>query len=110
MASGALFAGRCYLSTPDAVDAYFLSMPPQVISGATSYATSFQKFGSAWYSVGFSINASGVWTQRYSTISPSPSFPTCDPSASFKDGMVIGWGVATALVIAASIRFLQRVR
>jgi hypothetical protein len=107
---GASFGTRCYLTASEAVDAYFLSMPPQVFSGSTSYSTSFQKFGSSWYSVGFSVNSAGVWTQRYSSIAPVPSFPTCDPSASFHDGMLIGWGISSVLVLAASIKFLQRVR
>jgi hypothetical protein len=108
MGIGAEFQGRCYISIADAADAYFTGQPVQIVSGATSYATEFSKLGAVWHSKGYSISSTGVWTTRYKSIAVVPIFPVCDTAESFNDGLLLGWGIATAMVLAWAVSHMRR--
>jgi hypothetical protein len=108
MGVGYEFQGRCYSSTVDAADAYFTGLPVQIVSGATSYATEFTKSAAVWQSKGYSISSTGVWTTRYTSTAVVPIFPICDTAESFNDGLLLGWGIATAMVLAWAISHLRR--
>lgn len=105
---GALQGGRCFLSSSDALDAYYMGAPIQMVSGASSYATTFEKVGNVWKANGYSVDASGTWVLRYSTIAPMPAFPYCDQFEGLRDGIAVGWMVATCFVIAASFIAMKR--
>lgn len=107
---GALHAGKCYLSQSDAAAAFFQGAAPSVTSGQTSFVTAFENVGGVWKSVGYSVDAAGVWSLRYASNAVVPTFPDCDPAENFKDGVVIGWGISSALIIAACIKLIQRGR
>lgn len=104
---GALFNGLCYITQNEATDAYFVSAPVNIISGSTSYATKFDKVSGVWKSTGYTVSSTGVWTQKFQTNAPVPSFPVCDESGNYKDGVIIGWGIATAMILAAALMSLR---
>lgn len=108
MAAGFEYQGRCYGSAADAADAYFSSQSVQIVSGSTSYATEFSKVGGVWKSVGYTINSSGTWTQRFSTNATVPTFPSCDTAEQFNDGLIIGWGIASAMVAAWAFNYMRQ--
>lgn len=106
---GALYRDRCYRVTADAVDAHFLGGGLQITPGATTYQTWYEK------------SSAGVWQIKRQTISSNgsvmnlptvtatvPQFPSCDASAGLTDGIAVGWMVASAMVIAASLIALKR--
>lgn len=105
---GALYGNRCHASPADAIDAYYGGVPPQITTGSTGYATAFEKIAGEWHSVGYSIDAAGLWSQRYSTLAPVPAFPVCDPAEGFKDGLIVGWGIASALIAVAALMLSKR--
>lgn len=108
MGIGAEFRGQCYISIAEAADAYFTGLPVQVVSGATSYATEFSKLGAVWQSKGYSISSTGVWTTRYTSTAVIPNFPVCDTAESFNDGLLLGWGIAAAMVMAWAVSHMRR--
>lgn len=106
--TGAILGARCYPSQSDALDVLYSQMAPAQTAGLTSYVTQFVKSGTVWYQSAYSIDASGVWALRYSTVAPVPTFPACDPSEKFLDGVALGWGVATAMILVACVMLLRR--
>lgn len=106
--AGAEFQGRCYVSAADAADAYFSSHVPNVVSGPTSYVLRFEFDAGVWKSVGYSIDSQGTWTQHYAISAPLPAFPECNPAEGFNDGMVIGWGIASAMIAVWAITHLRK--
>lgn len=107
MAAGFLHGAKCYASTSDATSAYFGSFVPQVVPGATSYAVEFSNVGGVWKTNGYTINASGVWSLRYSSNAIAPAFPACDTTEQFFDGMVIGWAIAASMALAWGARQIR---
>jgi len=108
MGVGAAFQGRCYAYAGQAADAYFSAQSVGVVSGATSYATEFSKVSGVWKTNAYSIDGSGVWSARYSTDAQVPIFPVCDTAESFNDGMLLGWGIAGAMVCTWAIAHMRR--
>ena len=106
--TGTLFREVCYSSAAGAEDAYFTAQPIGNTAGSTSYMNIFQEVGGVWKLTGYSINSSGVWTQRFSTNASVPQLPACDPAQSFLDGMEIGWGVVAAMAAAVAIIFIRK--
>ena len=105
---GALHESKCYPTNAQAVDAYYGSAPVSIQSGSTTYATRFEQVGGVWKSSGYSISSAGSWTLRYRTDAPSITFPVCDESANYKDGIALGWGIAAAMVMAAALMSLRQ--
>lgn len=108
MAVGFEYQGRCYGSVADAADSYFSSYGPVITSGTTSYVTVFSKDLGVWKSKGFSISSTGVWTQRFNTNAIIPTFPACDTAEQFNDGLIIGWGIAAAMIAAWAFNFMRQ--
>lgn len=108
--TGANFGGKCYASAQDAAHVYFSQLPLSVTNGTTAYVSRFEfsTASNSWRHKQFSVSSTGVWTQRSDTAMPTPTFPLCDPAASFLDGVLIGWGVVIAMVAAAAVNFLKR--
>jgi len=107
-ATGALLGVQCYPSQAEALDAYYAGQSVSQLAGSTSYINEFVKEYGVWKIKAYSVDSSGVWTARYSTNAPGITFPACDPTQSFQDGMVIGWGISTALVVVSAITFMKR--
>lgn len=102
----------CYVSTNDALDAYYSSVPPVQAVTATGQVNLFTYSGGAWKMNSYSVSAAGAWTQRFSTNAPLVGFPVCDvpndSTTNFFDGMTLGWGVVLAMAIAWGYRESKR--
>ena len=106
--TGAAFEGRCFTTPGEAVDGYYSGAAPALTSGTTSYLTEWVKESGVWRAKSWSVNGSGVATLRYNVAAPVPTFQACDPAQNFLDGATVGWGIAAAMVMAASIKLMQR--
>ncbi|MDO9448876.1 MAG: hypothetical protein Q7J21_00200 [Rugosibacter sp.] len=107
MATGALFGDRCYASQSEAVDAFFSGSAPVLTSGSTSYLTEYTTDNTGiWFLKSWAIDSNGLHTLRYTVLAEYPTFPTCEPTEYFVDGVTIGWGIATAMILALCIKFL----
>lgn len=105
---GSLVGNKCFASNSDAANAWFSAKDPSYTAGSTSYLSWFEYVGSVWQIKRQSISSTGVITNLTSSNATVPTFPTCDQSADFMDGITIGWGVVLAMVIAWSYRAMQR--
>ena len=105
---GALYKDQCFPDTTAALDAMYTGSPIQIQPGVTTYATRFEKVLGVWYSRGYEVQANGYWNMRYSTVAPGYNFPECSPSQNYVDGITIGWGIVTAMVLAAAIMNLRQ--
>lgn len=97
---GALLGSVCYPTQSDAVDAHFTGKGPSYTAGATSYVSWFEKVGGVWQIKRQSIASTGVITNLTSSNATVPSFPVCDEVMPFNDGLLVGWGIATVMVMA----------
>lgn len=94
MATGSLYAGRCYSSQDEAFDAFVSSAVPTVTPGATSYLHRFEFSGSPLVasSVTMSKALAGDWVLESRVLVSSPGFAPCDSDGErFLDGVFIGW-------------------
>jgi len=109
MAAGFLAQGVCYSTNVSAADAHFLAQGPFYTAGATSYLGWFEKSaGLVWQIKRQSIASGGAITNLTTSNATVPTFPTCDTTEQFFDGMSLGWGVAAAIVAAWVIKNLRR--
>jgi len=106
--TGALLGSKCFSTQSDALDSYYSVVAPAQTPGSTSYVNEFQKIAGVWNIRGFSVSSTGVWTTLYTTAAPVPTFPACDPTVDFFDGVSLGWGVAAALVAVAAFKLMQK--
>lgn len=106
--TGAVLGNQCFPSQGAAVDAYYSGAAPVITAGSTSYAIEFVKSGAVWQQKSYSIGTTGTWTLRSTTNAPVPTFPACDPSEKFLDGVQIGSLLSIALVAVAGITLLRR--
>lgn len=106
--TGAIYGVKCYPSQAEALDAYYSQVAPAATPGTTSYVLEYVKTGTVWQQKSYSISSTGVWTTRSTTNAPVITFPACDPSASFFDGMAIGWGVAVAMVAVGAMMMMKK--
>lgn len=106
--TGAIFGENCYPSNAEALDAYYSQVAPAQTPGTTSYVNEFVKVSGVWQVKQYSVSSTGVWTTRSTTAAPVVTFPACDPSGSFMDGITVGWGVAAAMVLASSLVLIKR--
>jgi len=97
---GALIGTVCHSSQADAANAFFTDGGVFFTSGAVSYQSWFELVGSVWTLKRQSIAPDGTVTNLASVAATIPSFPGCDPVEPFNDGMLVGWGIATVMVMA----------
>lgn len=109
MATGYLYGSKCFASVSDAADAFFQGGSPSFSSGSTSYLSWFEKVSGVWQIKRQSIASNGVITTLSESVATVPNFPTCDTTESFADGMTVGWGVATVMVIAWCFMMVRKV-
>lgn len=88
---GSLSNGYCYETSAEAVDNYYSSTSPSLVSGSTSYLTEFHKTGTVWNIHTYQISGSGAVSTRYDVAAPIPTLPTCDPYQNLYDGLVLSW-------------------
>ena len=101
MATGTTFGGRCFASDAEAVDAYYSAVPPNVVSGVTSYMVQFVKDAGIWKTQSFSRTGINPWVLESMQIAPVPMFASCDGSdQQFADGLGVGWAIVGVVVIA----------
>jgi len=105
---GALLKEKCYPSQAEAVDAFFSGKDPSYTAGATSYLSWFEKVGSTWTIKRQSVASDGSVTNLTSTNATIPVFPTCDEIANFNDGVTVGWGIASAMVLAWGYSMIRK--
>ncbi|MDD2744265.1 MAG: hypothetical protein PHV02_18560 [Rhodocyclaceae bacterium] len=106
--TGAIYGAKCYPSQFDAVDAFYSHSAPAQTPGLTSYVNEFVKSGASWYQIQYSVSDTGTWTTRSMTLAPVPTFPACDPSEKFLDGVAIGWGIAAAMIVVSALMLARR--
>jgi len=106
---GFLFSGKCYATAADATDAFYGGQGPTIGAGSPAYVSQPFKEGAVWKIYNYTSGAGGLTFVGGGT-APTPSFAGCDPAADFLDGVVIGWGIAAAMVVAACIKMMQRGR
>lgn len=97
---GSLVNGKCFTSNALASDEFFTSKDPSFTAGATSYLSWFEKVGTVWQIKRQSISSTGVVTTLTSSNATVPTFPVCDETGTFNDGLALGWLVAFVMVLA----------
>lgn len=108
MAIGYYAHGKCWPDQNSATAAHWSAGPGLFITpGATTYMSNVVNEG-GWFIIRYSISSSGVSTKLGYTALPLQSFPYCDTTTEFMDGMTLGWGVAAAIVAAWAVKNLRR--
>ncbi|WP_374279228.1 hypothetical protein [Azonexus sp.] len=101
--TGYLHQSQCFASLADATAAHWSREPVAVTPGSPSILTDVVYDGSAWVMRSYSVGSGGA--SLVSSVSlPPPTFPRCDPFEPFQDGMLMGSGVAAAMILAFIIR------
>lgn len=108
MATGYLYNSICYVSLAQATAARWSDVKPGITAGSTSYLTDVQFSGTVWQIKRYTLSSTGTLTLNTTTTAPTLAFPSCDTAQNFNDGMLLGWGVAAAMVAAFSVKFLSR--
>lgn len=114
MAAGFSVGAVCYATTAQAVDAYYSTLNPvsASISSTVTLYVDYSKTSGAWRKNTYQINSGGDYTLKTSTAVPSTVYGDCTtintPSENFTDGLLLGWGVAAAMVAAYAIHLLRR--
>jgi hypothetical protein len=113
--AGFLYAGTCFSSSSEAVDAYFGAIPPSIsIDHATGFTHLVHYVGSAgnWAIERLQLDTAGAASLVYSTPVSAPVFQSCDtpntPAEAYSDGLFLGWGVAAACVLAWGVMALRK--
>jgi hypothetical protein len=106
--TGALYGGKCYASAAVAMHSYMSVAPLSSLPGATPYVTQYVYETGTWRQKQYSVATNGLWTLKSNVAVATPSFPLCDPAESFNDGVLIGWGIAIAMIAATAVNFLKR--
>lgn len=108
--AGALYNGICYSANSEAQDAFYSSSSPwhMMQSNNQSYMQRFEFVSGVWRSRFYLYNAQNNMVLATDYVVPAFTFPSCNPSQSFLDGVTIGWGVASAFVAAAVIAHMRK--
>lgn len=108
MATGYLYQDQCYSTLAAATSAHWSSNPVFMTSGTTSYISDVSWSGTAWVINKYTLSSTGVLTLNSTTTAPALSFETCDTMDNFNDGLLLGWGVAAAMVAVFAIKSIKR--
>lgn len=104
-----LVGNTCYPSLTEAADAYFSAIPVATsVTGLTSYQFEYFKNAAVWYMQKLTIANNGNITVNFVLPALPPTFPDCDLTAPYLDGIAIGWGVAGAMFAALSVIFISK--
>lgn len=100
--------GKCWPDQATATAAHWSNSSGLFITPATTTPMiNVVNEGGAWLLVRYSISSTGVITKLGSTALPAQTFPYCDTTEQFFDGMAMGWGIALAMVIAWGMRMVR---
>lgn len=102
MAAGHIVAGRC-VDVAASADAYFTNFSGAAIPGSPPLITVFDKGVTGWQALTY--QGSTLVDTSPLTV---PTFPSCDTTAEFFDGLAIGWLVVAAMVGAYAVHLLRR--
>ena len=105
---GYLFNDQCYATQAAANAAWYGYQPIEQTAGSTSYRNYYKWNGTTWQHIGESIASNGAVTQRWAVTASQATFPTCDETSEFFDGMEVGWGIAAAMVVAWGVRLMTK--
>lgn len=105
---GSLVNSKCFASNVLAADDFFASKDPSFTAGDISYLSWFEKVGTTWQIKRQSIASNGAVSNLTSINATVPTFPVCDETEQFNDGVTIGWGVAAAIFVAWAIKYMRR--
>lgn len=106
---GSRLGAVCFNNNAEAADAFFSGAGPFYTAGATSYLGYFEKtVGGVWQIKRQSIASNGTITNLTASNATMPTFPTCQPLDNFSDGMLLGWGVAAAMLAAYAVKFIAK--
>lgn len=108
MALGALVNDKCLPSQADALDFFYSSTAPAYTAGSTSYMSEFVKVSGVWKIQRYSIASNGTVTTLAASNAPVITFPTCEIDGPFLDGVLLGWGIAGAMVVAYAYKMMQK--
>jgi hypothetical protein len=102
MAAGHIVNGVC-VDVAASTDAYYSQLPPVASAGSPVYQTQATKDVSTWY---LNTTQDGLPFSSFELV--PPVFASCDTTETFFDGLVLGWGVAGAMVAAYAVHLLRR--
>lgn len=105
---GALSGNKCHADQQQALDHYYGNSSPGVSAGPNSYIGVFERSESGWTYKRTTIDDAGNAVGIYRVAAPSVVFPECDVYESFKDGMMLGWGVTVAMIAAFCVVVMRR--
>ena len=110
---GYLYGGKCYNTKTDAQDAAYSAYPVTVWQDATYvYQRYFEPqptSPSGWQRrTDKYVIESGTYVGAVSNNAMNLGLPECDYTAPFIDGMTMGWGVVTAMVVVACLVMMRR--
>lgn len=106
--TASLVQNTCYPSVAAAVDAYYSMMPVAHTAGTASYKFEYLQVAAIWNMRRTTISSTGVPTINFTVPVTAPTFPNCDPTEPYFDGMAIGWGVVGAMAAALSVIFIKK--
>lgn len=102
MAAGHIVAGQC-VDVAASIDTYYGSALPTHSAGNPAFVSTFSKSVSGWVHETYQSG-----TLVASVAAPIPTFATCDTTASFHDGMEVGWMVAGVMIVVYAIRRIYK--
>lgn len=107
MATGFLVYGQCVDTIDKARDVYWSNVEPApVVKLSTSYTWYVYKSGSTWFQC---LKPDSSATHSCSTLT-AMQFASCeidDAFSSYNDGMILGWGVVSAMAVAYSAKLIK---
>lgn len=104
MSAGHIVHGQC-VDVAASLDHYYSHAQPFLTS---SSLTQFSKVSGDWKIQNYSISTTGTTTLRYTANANPPTFPTCDTSTNYFDGLQLGAGILIAMSAAWAITILRR--
>jgi hypothetical protein len=104
MATGFLTLGKCFDTAAQATDAHYGAYVPSVVSGSTSYTLEYVLQAGVWKAQQYQIGSNGVYTLRSTSNAPTLTFPSCDTTQQFFDGMALGWAIVAVMAVAWGAR------
>lgn len=114
---GYSLGNTCFATLEEAHDAYFQALPPSITPHGTYTNNSFKfihfdKVAGVWQLSHDTYSATGVLTPAWSVAAQLPVLEVCTtpntPAERFSDGMLLGWGVAGAMIVVYVIRRVFR--
>lgn len=106
--TGAFVGEKCFNSQAEGLDYFYSNAAPAYTAGATSYASQYVKTAGVWKINRQSISSTGVITNLTASNAPVLTFPSCDPSGQYMDGIAVGWGIAAAVIAAVAFKAIHK--